>query len=97
MKYELYYGAYKSDRSSENLKTLELMYEEFASLPFDGAAASICGSIRASLESRGSLIGAYDLQIAAIAISNSLTLVTHNVKEFQRVPGLVYEDWLVEN
>ena len=94
VKYELYYGAYKSARTSRNLETLSALFEEFASFPFDSNAARICGATRADLKSKGNPIGVYDLQIAAIAISNGLTLVTHNTKEFQRVPGLTLVDWL---
>jgi len=65
----------------------------FASLPFDDAAAVIYGRIRAQLATAGALIGPYDLQIAAIALANNLTVVTRNTQEFSRVPGLVIEDW----
>lgn len=92
-KYELYYRVYESAGSVENFKVLDVMFEEFESLPFDGNAAMICGSIRPALKSKGSPIGAYDLQIAAIAISNNLTLISHNTKEFQRLPGLALVDW----
>ena len=51
------------------------------------------GQIRASLASAGTPIGAYDLQIAAIALVNNLILVTHNTREFERVSGLQLEDW----
>ena len=93
VKYELYYGAYRSSRQSENLDTLREFFNEFVSLPFDGQAAAICGYIRAQLASLGTPIGAYDLQIAAIALANHLILVTHNVDEFSRVEGLTIEDW----
>ena len=46
--------------------------------------------------SAGTSIGAYDLQIAAIALVNNLTLITHNTREFERVDGLQIEDWEVE-
>jgi tRNA(fMet)-specific endonuclease VapC len=49
--------------------------------------------IRSQLETNGTSIGAYDLQIAAIALANNLTLVTHNTREFERVEGLQVEDW----
>lgn len=93
-KYELYYGAYKSARTAQNLEILSTLFDEFVSLPFDSSAAKACGMIRADLQAKGAPIGAYDLQIAAIAIANQLTLVTHNTKEFKRVPGLKIVDWL---
>lgn len=66
------------------------------SLPFDGVAAEISGQIRAQLASLCTLIGEYDLQIAAIALANNLILVTHNVDKFSRVKGLQIEDWEAE-
>lgn len=95
VKAELYYGAYKSSRQSSNLDFFEEFFGEFISLPFDGKAAKIYGQIRTNLESRGVPIGAYDLQIAAIALLHNLILVTHNTREFSRVEGLQFEDWEV--
>ncbi|PSF34542.1 VapC toxin family PIN domain ribonuclease [Aphanothece hegewaldii CCALA 016] len=95
VKYELYYGAYRSSRQQENLATLREFFSEFVSLPFDGQAAAICGHIRAFLAANGTPIGVYDLQIAAIALAHNLILVTHNVDEFSRVEGLTIEDWEV--
>jgi tRNA(fMet)-specific endonuclease VapC len=64
-------------------------------LPFDDRCAETYGRIRARLAEMGSLIGPNDLPIAAIAAAHGATLVTHNVREFSRVDGLVYEDWEV--
>ena len=97
VKFELYYGAYRSSRQQENLETLRVFFSEFVSLPFDGQAAAICGYIRAQLTDRGTPIGAYDMQIAAIALANALTLVTHNVAEFSRIEELNIEDWEAED
>lgn len=66
---------------------------QFASVPFDDAAAEEYGKLRAYLSSAGQLIGPNDLLIAAIALANGLTLVTHNTAEFSRVPGLTIDDW----
>jgi tRNA(fMet)-specific endonuclease VapC len=96
VKFELYYGAYNSSRSAENLENLRNFFGDFDSLPFDGQAAEICGRIRAQLRVLGTPIGSYDLQIAAIALAHNLTLVTHNTREFWRVDGLKLEDWEVE-
>jgi tRNA(fMet)-specific endonuclease VapC len=68
----------------------------FASLPFGDEAAIVCGQIRARLASAGTPIGAYDLQIAAIALANNLTLVTPNTREFGRIEGLQVKDWEIE-
>lgn len=90
---ELYEGAYRSNRLQQNLTQVQQFITQFPCLPFDSPAAEIAGQIAANLGLKGQSIGAYDTQIAAIAIANNLTLVTHNVREFGRVTGLVYEDW----
>jgi tRNA(fMet)-specific endonuclease VapC len=63
-------------------------------LPFDLADARAAAKVRAILEKSGQKIGAYDLQIAGQALHRGLTLVTHNLRHFKRVPGLAVEDWL---
>jgi tRNA(fMet)-specific endonuclease VapC len=93
VKFELYYGAYRSAYPEHNLNVLREFFSEFVSLPFDGHAAQICGQLRAELAALGTPIGPYDLQIAAIALANNLAIVTHNVREFNRVNGLTIEDW----
>jgi tRNA(fMet)-specific endonuclease VapC len=60
---------------------------------FDDRAARYFGQIRANLQRQGTPIGPYDLQIAAIALANDLTLVTHNTREFARIDGLRLVDW----
>jgi tRNA(fMet)-specific endonuclease VapC len=89
---EPYYGAYNSFRSVENLANLRNFFGDFDSLPFDGQAAEICGRVRAQLRALGTPIGAYDLQIAVIALANNLTPGTHNTREFERIEGLHIED-----
>ncbi len=93
VKSELYYGAYKSTRRDRNLANLNRFFSQFISLPFDDNAASIAGQVRAQLDVVGTPIGSNDLLIAAIALANDLTLVTHNTREFGRINGLKYEDW----
>ncbi|TAJ81494.1 MAG: type II toxin-antitoxin system VapC family toxin [Gallionellaceae bacterium] len=93
VKAELYYGAYKSARRETNLALLETLFSDFLSLPFDGEAARIFGDIRADLARKGTPIGPYDLQIAAIALANDCVLVTHNTGEFSRIEGLKLEAW----
>jgi tRNA(fMet)-specific endonuclease VapC len=90
---ELCYGAYKSQQTERNLQLVEQFFQQFSSLPFDQIAGNQAGQIRAVLESQGTPIGSNDLLIAAIAIANNLTLVTHNVREFSRISSLNYEDW----
>lgn len=74
---------------------VEQLRQMFVSLPFDDVAAEHYARIRADLTARGLMIGGNDLQIAAIALANRCTLVTHNVAEFSRVPGLTIEDWQI--
>ena len=93
VKAELFYGAMKSSNPERTLSQQLEFINRFVSLPFDDTSALIFGRIRAQLASAGTPIGAYDLQIAAIALANNLTLVTHNTREFTRVEGLQIEDW----
>ena len=90
---ELVYGWRHSKAGPSEATVLTRFLAEFESLPFDNPAAMVAGEIRELLASQGTPIGPYDLQIAAIAMANGLTLVTHNVKEFSRVAGLAIEDW----
>jgi len=90
---ELLYGAAKSQRRQQTLNQLLPFLSCFRMFDFDLSAASHFGEIRAERERIGQPIGPYDLQIAAIARANQLTVVTHNVTEFSRVPDLMCEDW----
>ena len=95
VKGELFYGAMKSNNLEKTLDRQQEFLKLFVSLPFDDDASFIYGIIRAELSAKGIIIGANDLQIAAIAMVNNLILVTHNVREFSRVNGLRFEDWEV--
>lgn len=90
---ELWFGAYKSERITENQARIRELVVHVPSLPFDDRAAEHCGEIRALLARSGQPIGPYDLQIAAIARASGLCLVTRNVSEFSRVPNLIVENW----
>jgi tRNA(fMet)-specific endonuclease VapC len=94
---ELAYGAWKSSHPLENFSRQMTFCNRFISLPFDDRAAEECGRIRAELSISGLLIGSWDLQIAAIALVNNTTLVTHNTGEFARISGLTLEDWELHN
>ena len=93
VKGELLYGARRSNRVVENLHLLHRFFEPFICLPFDDSCAEQYGVIRADLSQQGALIGPNDLMIAATALANGMTLVTHNLREFSRVPDLLIEDW----
>lgn len=90
---ELFYGASKSQTPEATRRKQDLFLKPFVSLPFDDFAANTYGRIRADLEQAGTPIGPLDLQIAAIALTHHLILVTHNIREFSRIPHLQLEDW----
>jgi tRNA(fMet)-specific endonuclease VapC len=90
---ELVYGACKSQNHAENLARVQQFERIVPALPLDTQVAESYGKLRADLEGKGLMIGAYDLLIAAHALSLSLTLVTNNVREFSRVEGLQIENW----
>jgi len=90
---ELIYGAFRSAKPVDNRALVEYFCRQFVSLPFDDQAAGTYAEIRAHLTGIGQIIGPNDLLIAAIALTNTCTLVTHNTREFSRVPGLQLEDW----
>ena len=89
---ELYYCLYRGGRVQAERPKLEAFLSLFTSLPLDDRAADIYGRIRADLMARGQMIGLNDLLIAAIALAHQLTLVTHNTRDFGRIPGLQCED-----
>jgi len=95
VKSELAYGAFKSRNPDLTYRKQNDFLALFVSLTFDDASALIFGRLKAQLELTGEMIGIKDLQIAAIALANDLTLVTHNTAEFGRVTGLQIEDWEV--
>jgi len=90
---ELVYGAWKSQRREANLLRIHELERLIPVLPLDASAARHYGQMRAELERKGSPIGAYDLLIAAQALSLGLILVTNNSREFRRVPHLTVENW----
>ena len=91
--HELYYGAYKSGRTAENLARVEAL--RFEVLDFDREDARQAGRIRAALAAAETPIGSHDALIAGQAVARGLTLITHNTRELQRVEALRIEDWEV--
>jgi tRNA(fMet)-specific endonuclease VapC len=90
---ELQYGAYKSCKTEESKKALRDFVRPFDLLDFNGEDAEAFGAIRAYLEKKGLVIGPYDMQIAAQAMTRNLILVTNNIREFERIPHLRLENW----
>ncbi len=91
---ELYHGAEKSAKVAQNLAVVEEFSSLLEVLPYTAKAASHYGAIRTALEKAGQPIGLNHLHIAAHARSEGLTLVTNNLGEFERVPGLLVENWV---
>ena len=91
---ELYYEVEKSQHTKKNQAALEKFLTPFEVLPFDDSAALCYGHIRAKLENIGQPIVPLDFMIAAHAISLKLTLISNNLREFIRGPGLKVENWI---
>lgn len=91
---ELEYGVEKSLHRERNKLALAGFLAPFEILPFTDKSAVTYGQIRAELENKGQIIGPYDLLIGAHALSENLTIVTNNTKEFARVPQLSIENWV---
>ena len=91
---ELMHGAGKSQQVGKNLSAIEDFCTRLEVLPYGMKAAQHYGAIRAALEKIGQPIGVNDLHIAGHARSEGLVLVTNNIAEFERVPGLELENWL---
>ena len=90
---ELIYGAEKSARVEQNLADIEGFAARLEVVPFDLHAAMHFGQLRAELAISGRLIGPYDMMIAGHARALGLILVTNNLGEFERVPGLRAQNW----
>jgi tRNA(fMet)-specific endonuclease VapC len=91
---EIEYGlTLKPERRPQVEAGLLPLLQAIALVPFDTIAAISTAKVRAGLTQAGTPIGAYDVQLAGIALAHGLTLVTHNIREFSRVAGLVIEDW----
>jgi len=89
------FGAEHSQQVERNLADIEAMIARLEVLPFDNKAAYHFGQIRAALYSIGRPIGPYDMMIAGQARASGFILVTNNIKEFERVPGLQLENWRI--
>ena len=91
---EMQYGIFKSQHREQNTIALINFIAPIEIMPFSDNSAVCYGEILADLEIRGQIIGAYDLLIAAHALSENLTLITNNVKEFSKIKGLNVLNWL---
>ncbi len=91
---ELLLGALKATDPKKTMHTVESFLEPFDIIEFGAKESITYATVRFELERGGFSIGPNDLIIAAIVLSAQATLVTHNIKEFKRVPGLMLEDWI---
>jgi tRNA(fMet)-specific endonuclease VapC len=90
---ELRFGAAKSVRRGHHESVVAAFCGSITVADFDSNAASIYGALRSELESKGTPIGAPDMLIAAHALSLAAVVITGNVREFRKVPGLSVENW----
>ena len=91
--FELEYGMGKSNNRIKMDSYVLNLRKRYAVLDFDLAASQQAGSVRALLHTQGTPSGPYDVEIAGIALSNNLKVVTRNTREFSRVPNLKVENW----
>lgn len=91
---ELHYGAEKSVRRAHNLTAIEHFVARLDVLPFAEKAAAHYGQVRAELERAGTPSGPHDMQIGGHARSEGLIVVTNNMREFERMPGVRAENWV---
>jgi len=91
---ELYFSVYNSQDIEKNLKIIKNFLLPFEIIEFDEKAAVEYAKIKADLRKKGKIIGELDMQIAGVALSNNLILVTNNEKEFNRIENLKIENWV---
>lgn len=91
---ELQYGIYKSQNIEKNRIALIKFLSSIDILPYHDDCGIEYGKVRSFLEKSGTPIGPNDCLISAHALAENCILVTHNVREFRRVPNLMFEDWL---
>ena len=92
--FELYYGIEKNNSQQRNLAALENFIAPLTIVDFSLDAAKKAAKIRNNLQNLGTPISAYNIQIAACALSHNMTLLTNNTREFERVKGLKLENWV---
>jgi tRNA(fMet)-specific endonuclease VapC len=91
---ELEFGVAHSTKIQQNRIVLDNMIAGLMVIPFDGLEACVYGAMKAQLTKNGNTFGKLDMLIAAHALAQNLTLVTHNTREFSKVPGLRIVDWM---
>ena len=94
VKAELLFGAFKSRKKRENLEKIEKFLEPFEITSFDDPTTYAYAEIRETVETKGNVVGPNDMMIAAIVKCHDGTLVTNNIREFERIRGLKLENWI---
>ena len=92
---ELYAGAHKHPNPAKLLPLIADLLQEVQVIDFDSACAERFGQVRGALLQQGITISRMDLLIASVALHHNLTLVTHNTADYQNIPGLRLDDWLI--
>ncbi len=92
---ELYAGAYHHPNPTRLLALIGDLRQEVQVLEFDAACAEQFGQLRGTLLQQGIQVSRMDLLIASVALVHNLTLVTHNTTDYQNIPSLRLDDWLV--
>ncbi|HED00317.1 MAG TPA: type II toxin-antitoxin system VapC family toxin [Proteobacteria bacterium] len=90
---ELYYGAYKSQKTASNLAKLKTLENSLEIITLGKECVEIFGMLKANLEKSGTPLDDFDLILASCALTHNLILVTNNVKHFQRIEGLKITNW----
>ncbi|MFN7094913.1 MAG: type II toxin-antitoxin system VapC family toxin, partial [Burkholderiales bacterium] len=87
-------GIYNSQHIERNLNAVHALVDNFSIIEFDTNAAELYGKIKAQLKPHGILISDNDLLIGCHALALQLALVSNNIREYQRIPGLTLENWV---
>ena len=93
---ELYYGAYNSNRVTENLARAEFFIQNLPVLPLNDTALRRFGELKAELRRTGQPIADFDLLIASVALAAGYILVTNNTRHYKRITGLQLENWTIQ-
>jgi tRNA(fMet)-specific endonuclease VapC len=92
---ELFVWAQQSSDPTARVGAIDhMLHYEVAPLPYDDASARVFGQLRAALLNQGDVVNIVDVFLASAALAHDLTFVTHNTKDFARIPDLRWVDWL---
>src|SRR3990167_7127897 len=90
---ELLYGAYNSTKKEQNLKKIQEFLKEIKVLEFTSTASLLFAEHKAQLKKQGAILADMDLMIASIVLANDGILVTNNIKHFEKIKSLKFENW----